>query len=195
VAGDARAAFVMGSSTPTQAQALVMDANSVSGPMLINVVNGNNDAMSSWQFNLQIAPMSGATGTVTFNSPGTTDTAPAPGGYIFSNGDPIFATNAATELSANGFNLDPAGITVGNNLLSVDFQASSTASGYFGVYALQGQANTVWADPNLTTQFFTNVFDGTDRVLIGEVFVNASGGQPVATPEPSSLGLLAIGGQ
>ena len=75
----------------------------------------------------------------------------------------------------------------GANLLQMDFLASSNASGLFGIYAVEGAANTQWTDPTVTTQFFTNVPDGTGMVLIGEVLVTGQ-----AVPEPSSLGMLGL---
>lgn len=190
VANNAQAAFTLGSSNPTQATALVMDADSISGPMLINVENINNDLMLSWQFRLQIAALNGATGTLTFNDP-VTGTPPNPTGYIFSSGVGIAATNTGSELTANDFDPLDGGKT--GNLLSVNFSASSDASGYFGVYAVQGSTNTLWADANFDPQFFTNVPDGTSRVLIGVVSVNASNDPVSPVPEPSSLTLLGIG--
>ena len=64
------------------------------------------------------------------------------------------------------------------------YLASADALGKFDVFALQGQANTIWTDNTFQTRFFTNVPDGTDMVKIGEVDV---------TPEPTSLALFALG--
>ncbi|HVC96415.1 MAG TPA: hypothetical protein VND64_22205, partial [Pirellulales bacterium] len=78
----------------------------------------------------------------------------------------------------------------GANLLQMDFFASSDASGLFGIYAVEGLANTVWTDDNITTQFFTNAPDETGTVLIGEVKL-PGGVQPI--PEPSTLTLFWLG--
>jgi len=189
VGQSAKAGFELTSSNPTQAAALVMDSNSISGAMLTSVENTAGDLLVAWQFGIQVAQMTGATGTLVFNDPAT-GLPSNPPGYIFGNGVGISVTNTGNALTAN--DIDLSGGTVGN-LLSVDFQASSTASGYFGIYAQEGQANTVWTDTNFSTQTFTNVPDGTGQVLIGEVFVSPSSGTVTATPEPSSLTLLGIG--
>ncbi len=175
---------------------LIMSAGTTSGPMLISVVSDNfpADLMAAWSFKLQILPDAGATGTLTFQDP-STGTPANPSNYIFDgNGLGIAAVNGANTLSANDF-YDPTigpGATVpgtpGANLLQLDFLASSNASGLFGIYALEGAASTQWTDGNLTTQFFTNVPDGTGMVRIGEVLI------PQEVPEPSSLILLGLAG-
>ena len=75
----------------------------------------------------------------------------------------------------------------GANLLQMDFLASSNASGLFGIYAVEGAGNTVWADSTYNTQYFTNVPEGASMVLIGQVDI-------AVVPEPSSFCLLALGG-
>lgn len=193
LAGGGRAGVVLGTSNPPGTP-LLMSAGTTSGPMLVNIVSDNppNDIMAAWNFKLEIIPDSGASGTLTFQDPAT-GTPPIPLNYVFgSNGLGIAATNGGSTLSANDF-FDPSvgvGVPVpgspGANLLQMDFLASSNASGLFGVYAVEGAATTQWSDSNLTTQFFTNVPDGTGLVRIGDVLVQH------AVPEPSSLGLLGL---
>ena len=164
--------------------------------MFITVVSDNapNDVMSAWNFQLQIAAITG-TGSLTFQDP-VTGTPSNPANYVFgSNGLGILATNGGTTLSANDFFNPAAGPgaavpgTPGANLLQMDFLASPTASALFGIYAVEGAANTQWTDSNATTRFFTNVPDGTDMVEIGEVMV-----VPNAVPEPSTFWVFGLGG-
>jgi len=195
LAGSARAGVVVGTSNPP-GMPLTMSAGTTSGPMLVNVVSDNppNDVMAAWHFQLMIIPDAGAGGTLTFQDPAT-GTPPNPTNYIFgSNGLGISITNSGSQLSANDF-FNPSfgtGAPVpgapGANLLQMDFLASSNASGLFGIYAVEGSASTQWTDTNLTTQFFTNVPDGTGNVLIGDVLI--AGG----VPEPSSFVLLGVAG-
>ena len=139
-------------------------------------------------------PDTGATGTLTFQDPAS-GTPPNPANYIFgANGLGIAATNGGSRLIANDF-FDPGvgpGATVpgspGANLLQTDFLATTNASGLFGIFALEGSALTQWTDGGGTTQFFTNVPDGTGMVRIGEVLISA------AVPEPSSLVLGCMAG-
>jgi hypothetical protein len=151
--------------------------------------------MSSWNFQLMIAPESGATGNVTFQDP-TGMSAPNPTNYVFGSnglGIALYPNNTPTVLGANDFfdpNVGVGAIVPGNpgaNLLQMDFLASSNASGLFGIYAVKGSAVTQWTDGGFSTLFFTNVPDGSGLVLIGEVKIV---GQSV--PEPSSLGLLGL---
>ena len=143
---------------------------------------------------LAIVADAGATGTLTFQDPAT-GTPPNPPNYIFGgNGLGIVVVNGGSELSGNDF-FDPSvgpGAAVpgspGASLLDLTFLASSGASGVFGIYALEGAALTQWTDANVTTQFFTNVPDGTGRVRIGEVVITQ------AIPEPSGLVLGATAG-
>ena len=191
--GVGRAGVVLSTSNPPGTP-LTMSAGTTSGPMLVDVVSDNppNDIMAAWNFKLEIIPDSGASGTLTFQDPAT-GTPPIPPNYVFgSNGIGIATTNGGSTLSANDFFNPSVGIGVpvpgspGANLLQMDFLASSNASGLFGVYAFEGAASTQWSDSNLTTQFFTNVPDGTGLVRIGDVLVQH------AVPEPSSLVLLGL---
>jgi hypothetical protein len=135
-----------------------------------------------------IIPNAGATGALTFQDPAT-GTPANPFNYIFgNNGLGIVATNSSNELSANDFfdpTAGPGAAVAGTpaaNLLSMDFLASPTASGLFGIYAVEGTALTEWTDSNFDTQFFTNVPNGTGTVHIGDVLI------PV--PEPASIFML-----
>jgi hypothetical protein len=175
---------------------LIMDAGTTSGTMSVLVSSDNppNDVMAAWNVSLAIVADAGATGTLTFQDPAT-GTPPNPPNYIFGgNGLGIVVTNGGSELSGNDF-FDPAvgpGMPVpgspGASLLDLTFLASSGASGVFGIYALEGAALTQWTDANITTQFFTNVPDGTGRVRIGEVVIAQ------AIPEPSGLVLGGTAG-
>jgi hypothetical protein len=194
LAGEARAGFLLDTGNPPGSP-LTMAAGSVSGTMSLSVVSNNpaQDVMAAWNVHLEVIADAGATGTLTFQDPAT-GTPPNPPSYVFgANGLGIAATNSGSQLSANDF-FDPGvgpGATVpapGANLLLMDFLASAGASGLFGVYALQGAALTQWTDGGQTTQFFTNVPDGTGAVRIGEVLVTR------AVPEPSSLVMLGLAG-
>jgi PEP-CTERM motif len=195
LAGGARAGVILGTSNPAGTP-LITDAGATSGPMFVNVVSDNpsNDIMSAWNIKLEIVPAGGASGTLTFQDPAT-GTPPNPPNYVFgANGLGIAAINVGSTLSANDFVNPSVGLgvavpgTPGANLLQMDFLASSNASGLFGVYAVEGAALTQWTDSSSTTEFFTNVPDGTGMVLVGEVLIPGS-----VVPEPSSFVLLAIG--
>jgi hypothetical protein len=56
-------------------------------------------------------------------------------------------------------------------LLQIIFLSSSDASGLFGIFAVQVAAFTQRTDSNFTTQFFTNVPDGTGTGGIGDLLV------------------------
>ena len=175
---------------------LIMSAGAASGSMLVRVLSDNppNDVMSAWNFNLTILPDSGATGTLTFHAPAS-GTPPNPADYIFGDsGLGIAVINSGVQLSANDF-FDPSiGLgaavpgTPAANLLQMEFQASSNASGLFGIYVLEGSALTQWTDGDGTNQYFMNVPDGSGMVRIGEVRIQQ------AVPEPSSLILLVLSG-
>jgi hypothetical protein len=195
LAGSSRAGVVLSTSNPPGTP-LTMSAGTTSGPMLVNVVSDNapNDVMAAWNFQLEIMPNAGASGTLTFHDPAT-GTPPIPPNYVFgSNGLGIAVTNGGSTLSANDFFNPTAGLGVsvpgstGANLLQMDFLSSSNASGMFGIFAVEGGASTQWTDSNLNTQFFTNVPDGTGVVQIGEVLIP----QIQSVPEPSSLALLGV---
>ncbi len=192
LADGARAGVVLSTGNPPGSP-LIMGAGTTSGPMLVDVASDNapNDIMSAWQVTLQIVPEAGATGTLTFQDPATA-TPPNPPGYIFGdNGMGIWAANMGSTLNANDF-FNGAGVSVsgspGASLLQMDFLASSDASGSFGIYAVEGAANTQWTDSNPVNQLFTNVPDGSGLVQIGEVLIGQS------VPEPSSAGLLGLAG-
>ena len=149
--GSSQAGLMLVTSSPPGSP-LVMSAGTTSGPMLVSVLSDNppNDVMSAWNFNVTILPVSGATGTLTFQDPAT-GTPPNPGNYIFgADGLGIAVTNGGSQLSANDFFCAGLGVTVpgtpGANLLQMDFQASSNAVGLFGIYSLEGAALTQWTD-------------------------------------------------
>jgi hypothetical protein len=196
--GAARADLTLSTSNPPGTP-LTMSAGTMSGPMLVSVVSDSspNDIMAAWQFTLEILPDQGTNGTLTFQDPAT-GTPPNPANYIFgSNGLGISVTNDAPNLilDANDF-FDPTngvGAAVpgspGASLLPVDFLASLDATGVFGIYALEGNANTLWTDSNFNTQYFSNVPNETGMARIGEVDVTIS-----AVPEPSTLGMFGVTG-
>ncbi len=194
VCGSARAGVVLTTSN-APGTPLLMSAGTTSGPMLVSVTSDNfpNDLMSAWQISLVVVADAGATGAVTFQDPGAGTFPPPPPSYVFgSDGLGIAVpTNTGTLLSANDFNVGTGSSVVpaapGANLLQIDFLATSNASGLFGIYALEGIANTQWTDGDANQQFFTNVPEGTGMVRIGEVLITQS------VPEPSSLILLALG--
>jgi hypothetical protein len=195
LAVDARAGIALSTSNPPGTP-LMMAPGTTSGPMLVDIVSNNppNDVMNAWNFGLEIKGDAGSTGTLTFHDPAT-GTPPNPSNYVFDgNGLGIVVTNSGSTLNANDF-FNPAigpGVPVpgapGANLLQIDFLASSNASGLFGIYAIEGAGTTQWTDANLTTQFFTNVPNGTGMVRIGEVLIAGS------VPEPSTLTLMGLAG-
>lgn len=75
-------------------------------------------------------------------------------------------------------------------MLQMDLLASLNASGFFGIFVLEGSASSLWNDSNLNPQFFTNVPAGTGMVEIGEVPI----AQVQSVPEPSSVVLLGLAG-
>jgi hypothetical protein len=196
LSSSARAGIVLSTSNPPGTP-LVMSSGTTSGSMLVGVVSDNppNDVMTAWNIQLEIKPEAGAAGTLTFQDPAT-GTPPNPSNYVFgSDGLGISVTDGGSMLNANDFfnpNVGqgtPVPGVPGANLLQMDFLASSSASGLFGIYALEGPANTLWNDSNFTQQFFTNVPNGTDLVQIGEVLITQS-----SVPEPTSFELLGLAG-
>jgi PEP-CTERM motif len=192
---DARAGIVLSTSNPPGTP-LTMAAGTTSGPMLVDVVSNNppNDVVTAWNLGLEIVGDPGSSGTLTFQQPAS-GTPANPSNYLFgSDGLGISVTNSGSKLTANDFfnpnfgSGAPAPGAPGANLLQMDFLASSNASGLFGIYAIEGAGNTQWTDAGFTTQFFTNVPNGTGMVRIGDVLI------PQVVPEPSSIALLGLGG-
>jgi hypothetical protein len=172
---------------------LLIDPGATSGLMTINITNLSSPStlMAGWQLDLLIVPIGPATGSLTFATPaGNPFSAPNPPNYIFGNDNlGIEGTNTGSNLTANDFYGDLGGVlvpTTGANLLQVSFSATSDASGLYGIYALEGPANTNWSDADGNTLFFQNVPNGDGMVEIGEVEVS---------PAPTSLTLtvLAVG--
>jgi hypothetical protein len=197
LSGNANAGFTLSTSNP-DGSPLLMTSDTTSDLMSVIVSSDNpfQDVMSAWNFQLEIVGNSSSTGTLTFNNP-VTGTPPNPSNYVFgADGIGIFAINGGTVLSANDFfnPINGAGVSgiVSANLLQMNFLASSDASGVFGIYADQGAATTQWTDGNFTTQFFSNVPDGTGMVLIGEVEVSPNGIIQVI-PAPPSIASFGIG--
>ena len=192
VTAGARGGIVLDTSNPPGTPQ-VMGAGSTSGPMFVNITSDNapNDVMSGWNITLAIIPDAGASGTLAFKDP-STGAYPNPGNYIFGgDGIGIAGVNSGSTLSASDFfiGIGPGAVvsgTPGSNLLQMDFQASSNASGLFGIFALDGAALTEWTDGGGNAQLFTDVPDGSGMVRIGEVFVTQS------VPEPSTLLLLGL---
>jgi hypothetical protein len=190
----ARADAITLTTTNPPGSPLTMQANSQSATLTVRVVNMNApvDAMTSWFMTLTIVPNSGATGTLTFATPTTSTIAsptPHPSNYIFAQSfEGIVVTNSGSQLRGDDEDNNLSGTAVpqaGKTLLDLTFLASSTASGTFGIYALQGPGSTNWSDQTFNTQFFQNVpaTGGTGTVLIGQVFV---------VPEPACV--LAVAG-
>jgi hypothetical protein len=199
----ARAGIILTTSDPPGTP-LIASPGTISGPMLASVVSDSspNDVMSAWQVSLVIVADPGTAGTLTFQEPATGTPSPPPG-YIFgADGLGISATNAGAQLTANDF-FDPAagpGATVpgppGANLLELTFLVSADASGLFGIYALEGIANTQWTNGAGSDQLFNNVLDGTSMVRIGEVLIpqsvpsllrwSCSGSPPLPWPSGTS---------
>lgn len=156
-------------STPLEVQA--------GGPTVTFTVSTFSDGsdpqkMSGWQFEILLAPLSGA-GTLTFDLPISTT---APSNYVFAT-DSI-AISSETELSfiaqddvsvANAVAIP----TTGKNLLEVPVHAEANASGTFGIFVQQGQFSTVWLDENLDELAFGNVPFGAGTVQIGTINVTA----------------------
>ena len=194
----AQAGLTLGTNAPPGTP-LTMAAGTTSGPMLVNIVSDNypNDIMTAWNVTLEILPVTSTTGTLTFQDPATgTPPNPATNNIFGSDGYGIAATNLGSQLSANDFFYSLSGASApsvpgapGANLLQMDFLASPTASGLFGIYAFEGTALTQWTDADAvpSTQLFSNVPAGTGTVLIGEVLITA-------VPEPGSIVLLGTGG-
>jgi hypothetical protein len=187
-----RANFMLG----TSPNPLTMTAGTTSGTMDVTITESGSDTISAWQFELEIIPSGGATGTLTFKDPAS-GSPPPPTNYVFGGeGVGIAATNTGSTLSANDFWGGPGnGATVLDggtvNLLAMDFLASSNASGTFNIVAVKGTGNTIWNDGTDTQQFFSNVPSGTGTVLIGNVIVTPSA---PTVPEPGSWALMGLGG-
>jgi hypothetical protein len=214
----ARADFLLNTTFPPGSlppgTPLSMAAGTTSATMDLTAINTNasSDLMSAWQVRLEIKPVGGATGTVTFQTLFTdpTDTTNLPN-YVFGThsfaGISTVLSGGNEKLLASDF-LDPAfalGVPVpggaGASLLGLNFRATGNASGLFGIYAVRGiggltrPANTLWNDANGNPRTFSNVPDDTSNppgeVLIGGVSVTPSV-TPVV-PEPASWLLLGLG--
>jgi hypothetical protein len=191
--GGVRAGIVLGTSNPSGTP-LSMSAGTTSGPMLVNIASDNapNDVMSGWNITLTIIPDAGASGTLAFQDPAT-GAYSNPANYIFGgDGIGIAGVNGGNTLSASDFfvGIGPEVIvsgTPGPNLIQMDFLASSSASGLFGIYASEGAALNEWTDGSGNAQLFTNVPDGSGLVRIGDVSIILQ-----SVPEPSTLLLLGL---
>jgi hypothetical protein len=185
-------ADILLSTTQPIGNPLIMSAGTTSGPMFVTVASDNpgQDVMSAWLIQLEIAPLAGAGGTLSFNDP-VSGSVNDPANYVFgTDGYGIVASNTGNSVGANDFFFDGnlPGATVSNaTLLEIDFLSSSSATGLFGIYAVEGAGLTEWSDGSASTQYFSNVPDGSGTVLIGEVLI---AGQ--AVPEPTSATLFGI---
>ena len=190
--GVARASFTLETSNEPGSP-LTMAAGSVSGPMEVTIVSNNPsaDVMAAWNILLEIVPNNGTVGTVT-SRPRPPERRPTPpitsshewtGHLGHELGKPAERNDFFNPSVGTG-TTTPA---TGANLLQLNFSASATASGLFGVYAVEGAAYTQWTDSQFNTQFFSNVPSGTSTVEIGQILV------PAAVPEPSPLVLSVIG--
>lgn len=168
----------------------------LSAPIPIGVFNEDaNDApedfLTAWQLSLAIVPEAGATGSLSFVSP-VVPTASEPPNYLLDgiNSTIIVSENLGNSLLAFDFSLTggrQVPIEPGANLLQIELQSSSDASGTFGIYALGGQGESEWSDATPlpigpSVRQFANL--PTGQILLGTVNVDV--------PEPSSFLLFAV---
>ena len=155
--------------------------------------------MAGWQFTLVVVPDPGATGTISFTNPMAGPPAnPAPPNYVFPAGTSFFngpfvsyppppPPPAPPPLRALDFVLfQPAQVPIapGANLATINFMASAATTGTFGLFALQGAANTAWSD-SVGDRFFVNVPNAAGMTRLGTI-------SPV--PEPIACTAVLLGG-
>lgn len=176
---------------------LVMVGGTVDGLMTVGVVkqsqtpevNPGENAMTGWEIHLTIVPLAGSSGTLQFND------AMFPSDYIFGSPGLAFTTSISdSDLVVRALDGTFPGVAVpeapGANLVAIDFAASPSARGLFGIVAdaldIGGvPENTFWVngrDPPVgpAPVAFRNVPVGAGAVEIGRVLVN-----PI--PEPLSM--------
>lgn len=170
---------------------LTINPGTTSGPMTVSIFSGGDppdlpkDQLTGWQTSLEIVPVGGATGTVTFNS-ATMPTS----NYIFTAAaNPGINTNnmgnTLLAFSSNG-NFEAVTVpTTPTNLLRLDFNASNDAVGTFHVIALDGPFQTEWNDNASinAVRMFANLPGTGAGVAIGEITV---------VPEPSAFLFMMI---
>jgi hypothetical protein len=182
--GGVQAGVILG--TSPNAVSMKAGATISGGATDVSVVGDGSTVMAAWTVTLDIAPLAGASGTVSFVNPTT------PTNYIFSLGAGIAVNQTnPTHLSANDFDLGGGTLVpaTGANLLQLDLAASSNASGSFGIYAEDGLSNLrTYFNNSLMDVSFANIPDDSNSTLIGTVLVT-----PARVPEPTSLALGALG--
>lgn len=148
------------------------------------------EEMWAWQLKLQVAPQADAVGTVGFKSAGE------PPDYLFADNSLGIYPTTFPESDVLGPIMDasfPGEIvpSVFTNLLQVTFEVSPGAQGRFDILALPGEHNTMWVSDDFdVTHYFANIpFEGSPA-FIGSVTIGAAA---APTPEPSCLGLAAVG--